>query len=63
MICLALTVVALPAVILPFLVLMNDEKYLKGHTNGPIGNGFLAAVTLLGAVLALVVVPLEILGG
>jgi Mn2+/Fe2+ NRAMP family transporter len=63
MICVALTVVAMPFVVLPFLVLMNDKRYLKQHTSGPIGNGFLAALTILAALLAMVVVPLEILGG
>jgi Mn2+/Fe2+ NRAMP family transporter len=59
----ALTVVIMPLVVLPFLVLMNDEKYVKSHTSGPIGNGLLAALTILAGLLALVVVPLEILGG
>lgn len=63
MICVALTVIIMPVVVLPFLVLMNDAKFLKNHTNGPIGNGFLAAVTLLAGLLALIVVPLEVLGG
>jgi Mn2+/Fe2+ NRAMP family transporter len=63
MISVALTVVAMPAVILPFLVLMNDDTYVKEHKSGPIGNGLLAALTILAALLALVVVPLEILGG
>jgi Mn2+/Fe2+ NRAMP family transporter len=63
MICVALTVVAMPAVVLPFLVLMNDERYVKKHTSGALGNGFLAALTILAALLALVVIPLEILGG
>jgi Mn2+/Fe2+ NRAMP family transporter len=59
----ALTVVIMPFIVLPFLVLMNDEKYVKEHTSGAIGNGFLAVLTLLAAVLAAVVIPLEILGG
>jgi Mn2+/Fe2+ NRAMP family transporter len=63
MICMALTVVVMPVVVLPFLVLMNDEKFVKEHTNSPLGNGLLAVVTLLGAVLALAVVPLELWGG
>ena len=63
MICVALTVVVMPALVLPFLVLMNDSQYVKEHTNGPFRNGFLAALTVLGALLAVVVVPLEILGG
>jgi Mn2+/Fe2+ NRAMP family transporter len=59
----AFTVVIMPFVILPFLVLMNDPKYVKRHVSGPIGNALLAALTLLGGLLALVVIPLEILGG
>jgi Mn2+/Fe2+ NRAMP family transporter len=59
----AFTVVIMPFVVLPFLVLMNDPTYVKQHTSGPIGNGLLAALTLLGGLLALVVIPLEILGG
>jgi len=59
----ALTVVIMPVVVLPFLVLMNDERYVGDHKSGPVGNGVLAAITILGAVFALVVVPLEILGG
>ena len=63
MISVALTVVAMPAVVLPFLVLMNDDKFVQEHKSGPVGNGLLAALTILAALLALVVVPLEVLGG
>jgi len=63
MISVALTVVIMPAVVLPFLVLMNDERYVKDHKSGPIGNVVLAAVTVLAALLAVVVIPLEMLGG
>jgi Mn2+/Fe2+ NRAMP family transporter len=63
MLSVALTVVVMPFVVLPFLVLVNDDRYMKGHTSGVLGNGFLAALTVLGAILALVVVPLELLGG
>jgi Mn2+/Fe2+ NRAMP family transporter len=59
----ALTVVIMPLVVLPFLVLMNDDRFVKTHTSGPIGNGLLAGLTILGAILALIVIPLEILGG
>jgi Mn2+/Fe2+ NRAMP family transporter len=59
----ALTVVAMPAVVLPFLVLMNDDTFVKQHKSGPLGNGLLAALTIFAALLALVVVPLEIVGG
>jgi Mn2+/Fe2+ NRAMP family transporter len=59
----ALTVVVMPLVVLPFLVLMNEEEYVGKHTSGPLGNGLLAALTLLGALMAIVVIPLEIFGG
>ncbi len=59
----ALTVVIMPLVVLPFLVLMNEDEYAGSHTNGPFGNGLLAALTILGALMALVVIPLEIFGG
>jgi len=59
----ALTVVIMPVLVLPFLVLMNEEEYVGRHTSGPFGNGLLAALTVLGAVMALIVIPLEILGG
>jgi hypothetical protein len=53
----------MPFVILPFLVLMNDHNYVKEHTSSPIGNIILAVLTIVSGLLALVVVPLEILGG
>jgi len=37
----ALTVVIMPLVVLPFLVLMNEEEYVGKHTSGPLGNGLL----------------------
>jgi Mn2+/Fe2+ NRAMP family transporter len=63
MISVALTVVIMPAVVLPFLVLMNDPAYVTQHRSGPIGNGLLATITVLAGILALVVVPLEFMGG
>jgi Mn2+/Fe2+ NRAMP family transporter len=63
LVCVALTVVIVPLVVLPFLVLMNEEEYVGRHRSGPFGNGLLAMLTLLGALMALVVIPLEILGG
>jgi len=59
----ALTVVIMPVIVLPFLVLMNEQEYVGAHTSGPMGNGLLAALTILGAIMALVVIPLEVFGG
>ena len=59
----ALTVVIMPLIVLPFLVLMNDRDYVQDHPSGPLGNGLLAVLTVLGAIMAVIVIPLQILGG
>jgi Mn2+/Fe2+ NRAMP family transporter len=58
----ALTVMVLPVVVFPFLVLMNDERYVGAHRNGLLGNAAVLAIVVGGFVLALVAIPLEILG-
>lgn len=58
-----ITVIVMPLMILPMLALMNDRELVKDHRSGPIGNGVLAVLTIVGALLALVVVPLEIVAG
>ena len=63
MISVALTVVVMPLMVLPFLVLMNDTRFVQTQTNTVVGNAVLAALTVVGSVLAIVVIPLEILGG
>jgi Mn2+/Fe2+ NRAMP family transporter len=63
LISMGITVVVMPIVVLPFLVVMNDERFVKTHRSGPIGNGVLATLVVAGAILALIVVPLEIVGG
>lgn len=59
----ALTTVVLPTVIIPFLVLMNDRKYVGDHQNGWISNGVVIFTIVLAFVLAIVAIPLEIIGG
>lgn len=59
----ALTAVMLPVVILPFLVLMNDQNYVGKHRNSWISNSVVIFTIGLAFVLAIVAVPLEILGG
>jgi Mn2+/Fe2+ NRAMP family transporter len=59
----ALTAAILPFVVVPFLLLMNDEKYLHEHTNGPIGNAVVMITIVLAAVIAIVTIPLQIAGG
>ena len=59
----ALTAVVLPLVILPFLVLMNDKKYLGKHCNGVVSNTVVIVIIVLTFVMAVVAIPLQILGG
>jgi Mn2+/Fe2+ NRAMP family transporter len=59
----AITAVVLPLAIFPFLVLMNDERYLGEHCNGWLSNGVVIGVIALACVLALVTIPLQLVGG
>lgn len=59
----ALTVVILPLVLLPFLILLNDESYVGPHRNGWINNSVVIFMIALVIVLAIAAIPLEILGG
>jgi Mn2+/Fe2+ NRAMP family transporter len=59
----ALTAVILPLVVLPFLILMNDESYVGKHRNGWISNSIVILIIALAFVLAITAIPLEILGG
>jgi Mn2+/Fe2+ NRAMP family transporter len=59
----ALTAASLPVGVFPFLILMNDKKYLQTHTNGYLGNAVVLVISLISAVLAIVSIPLEIVGG
>src|SRR3954469_5069228 len=58
----AITTLVLPFITLPFIVVMNDKKYLRNHTNGRFGNFVVCFVILLAALVALVAIPLEIFG-
>ena len=59
----ALTALILPLVIIPFLILMNDEHYLGKHRNGFISNTVIIFIIGLTFILAIVAIPLGILGG
>lgn len=58
----ALTALSLPVTVVPLLVLMNDPTYLGERTNGWMSNAAVLAVGLLACVVALVAIPLELLG-
>jgi Mn2+/Fe2+ NRAMP family transporter len=59
----ALTAATLPLAIVPFIILMNDERYVGKHRNGWISNGVVIFVIGLAFVLAIVAIPLQIMGG
>lgn len=58
----ALTALSLPVTVVPLLVLMNDPMYLGERTNGWISNTAVLAVGLLACVVALVAIPLQLMG-
>ncbi|HEV2720431.1 MAG TPA: divalent metal cation transporter [Thermoanaerobaculia bacterium] len=59
----ALTAIVLPLAVLPFLLLLNDEKFVGRHRNGAIANTVVTFTIFMSAIIALVAVPLEIVGG
>jgi Mn2+/Fe2+ NRAMP family transporter len=59
----ALTAATLPLSVVPFLVLMNDERYMGEHRNGRLSNAVVLFIVALSFVLAVVSIPLELLGG
>ena len=59
----ALTATSLPIGTFPFLILMNDKDYLGEHTNGHVGNAVVMFISLLSAILGVVSIPLELVGG
>ena len=63
MMSMALTSATLPLAIVPFLFLMNDPIYLGKHRNGWISNSVVAVIILISFVLALISIPLQIIGG
>ena len=58
----ALTAAALPAAIIPFLVLMNDKDLLGDYSNGFISNSVVVVIMLLSFVLSVVSIPLQYFG-
>jgi Mn2+/Fe2+ NRAMP family transporter len=59
----ALTALVLPVAIFPFLVLMNDERFLGKQRNGKLSNAVVIGVIALAFVLAVVTIPLQLTGG
>jgi Mn2+/Fe2+ NRAMP family transporter len=59
----ALTSATLPLSIIPLLVLMNDEDYLGKNTNRIGGNTIVVLIMMVACVLAVVSIPLQLMGG
>jgi len=59
----ALTSATLPLAIVPFLLLMNDPIYLGKYRNGWISNTVVSIVVVISFVLAVISIPLQIIGG
>lgn len=59
----ALTAATLPLPIVPFLFLMNDPIYLGEHRNGWFSNSVVTIIILISFVLAIISIPLQIVGG
>lgn len=58
----ALSALILPISIVPFLVLMNDERYMGEHRNGRLSNAVVLFTIVLAALIAVAAIPLEIAG-
>jgi Mn2+/Fe2+ NRAMP family transporter len=59
----ALTSLTLPIVTFPFLILMNDGDYVGEHGNHWISNTAVIVISLLASIIALVAIPLQLMGG
>jgi Mn2+/Fe2+ NRAMP family transporter len=62
-IAMALTSATLPLAIIPFLILMNDPAYLDDQVNGIVSNSVVVIVMAMSFVLAIVSIPLQLIGG
>jgi Mn2+/Fe2+ NRAMP family transporter len=58
----ALTVLALPLLVGPLIVIMNDRSYLDRRTNGIVTNVATIAIVALAFVLAVLAIPLQVIG-
>lgn len=59
----AVTVLILPLLLVPMIMLMNDRKFLGKHRNGWISNTMGVVIIITVIVLAISAIPLQIIGG
>jgi Mn2+/Fe2+ NRAMP family transporter len=58
----ALTALSLPVTVVPLLIIMNDPMYLGENVNHWIANAAVLFISLLACIVALVAIPLQIVG-
>ena len=59
----ALNALLAPIIVFPLLILMNDRHYLREYDNHLVGNVVVSAIVVIAFLIALVAIPLEVLGG
>jgi Mn2+/Fe2+ NRAMP family transporter len=59
----ALNALLAPVIVFPLLILMNDRHYVREYRNHTVGNIFVSAIVIIAFLIALVAIPLEVLGG
>jgi Mn2+/Fe2+ NRAMP family transporter len=59
----AITALSLPVTVVPLLVLMNDPQYLGENGNHWIANAAVLFISILACIVALVAIPLQLVGG
>lgn len=59
----ALNALLAPVIVFPLLILMNDRHYLREYRNHAVGNVLVSAIVVIAFLIALVAIPLEVLGG
>jgi len=59
----ALQALLAPVIVFPLLILMNDRHYLREYRNHAVGNVFVSAIVVIAFLIALVAIPVEMLGG
>jgi Mn2+/Fe2+ NRAMP family transporter len=58
----ALTALSLPVTVVPLLILMNDREYLGDNVNHWVANAAVLFVSVLACIVAVVAIPLQIMG-
>ena len=63
MVTMALNGAIAPFIVFPLLIVMNDKAYLRDRTNGVVSNVMISLIIIIAFAIAIVAIPLEVLGG